>query len=165
MKYCSSCGAELANDVKFCSKCGNKVNLVSDEEVANNQNTYQESVQGSKRAFLITKREIAIAIILSVVTCGIYSIYWFIVMTDDINKLSDKKETSGGMAFLFSLLTCGIYTFYWNYKMGKQLYDAGKRHGRDISDNSILYLILSLLGLGIVSYCLLQSDLNKFADK
>lgn len=31
------------------------------------------------------------------------------------------------------------------------------------SDNSVLYLILAVLGLGIVNYCLIQSDLNDFA--
>ena len=31
------------------------------------------------------------------------------------------------------------------------------------SDNSILYLILGLVGLGIVSACMMQNDLNKLA--
>lgn len=29
------------------------------------------------------ERNIAVAIILTIVTCGIYGIYWFIVLTDD----------------------------------------------------------------------------------
>lgn len=66
-------------------------------------------------------------------------------------------------AFLFTLVTCGIYTFYWNYKMGKELYEAKTKKGLQASDNSILYLILSIIGLGIVNYCLIQSDLNDLA--
>ena len=49
--------------------------------------------------------------------------------------------------------------------IGKRLYEAGKEQGVDVSDNSILYIVLSLFGLGIVNYCLIQNDLNKFADK
>ena len=47
--------------------------------------------------------------------------------------------------------------------MGKKLYDAGVKNNVAISDNSVLYLILSLFGLGIVNYCLIQNDLNKFS--
>lgn len=152
MKYCSRCGSELAEGVKFCQKCGNQVG-----ETTYNPNYNQIS-------FNVQKREIALTIILSIVTCGIYGIYWFIVLTDDINTVSGDNKTSGGMAFLYSLLTCGIYTFIWNYKMGKNLYEAGQKYGKNISDNSILYLILSLFGFGIVSYALMQNDLNHFAN-
>ncbi len=41
---------------------------------------------------------------------------------------------------------------------------AGEKRGVAIADNSVLYLVLSIVGLGIVNYCLIQSDLNKFAD-
>ena len=47
--------------------------------------------------------------------------------------------------------------------MGKKVYEAGRKYGKDIADNSILYLALSLVGLSIVNYCLIQTDLNKFA--
>lgn len=165
MKYCPKCGNELTEGVKFCAKCGSEVNNTGDVNDSVNQNAYQNVNQTYSGSALTSRREIALAIILSFVTCGIYGIYWFIVMTDDINRVSgDENGTSGGMAFLFSLLTCGIYTFYWNYKMGKQIYEAGRKHGKEISDNAILYLILSLFGFGIINYCLLQNDLNKFAN-
>ena len=85
-------------------------------------------------------------------------------MTDEANRISGEDGTSGGMALLFGILTCGIYYFYWNYKMGQNLVTAGKTHGKNIEDNSVLYLVLSLFGLSIVSYALIQNDLNKFAE-
>lgn len=160
MKYCKNCGQQLEENVKFCSKCGEKL-YVNDNV---NDNAHQNVNQTYNNSITITKREIAISIILTLVTCGIYGVYWFIVMTDDVNKVSGNNKTSGGMAFLFTLLTCGIYFFYWNYKMGKQLYEAGKNSGKDISDNSIIYLVLSLFGFSIVNYCLIQNDLNSFTN-
>lgn len=44
------------------------------------------------------------------------------------------------------------------------IYMAGSKRNVSVSDNSIVYLILSIFGLGIISYCLMQSDLNKFAN-
>ena len=146
-KFCSNCGTELGEGVNVCPKCGTSVNS------SVNQSTP-----------VLTKRNIVTAIILSLITCGIYSIYWFVVMTNDSNKVSGEDGPTGGMAFLFTLLTCGIYSFYWNYKMGQKLAKAGKLHGKDINDNSVLYLILCIFGLGIVNYCLIQSDLNKFGE-
>ena len=110
-------------------------------------------------------RSLLTAVIFSFLTCGLYQLYWFIVMTDEISKISDDHNTTGIKAFLFSLLTCGIYTFYWYYKMGKNLYIAGQKYNKNLSDNSILYLVLGIFGFGIVSYCLMQSDLNKFSNQ
>lgn len=151
-KFCTNCGKELKEDAVFCEYCGSKVN-----DSVNSTNS-------SNNRPMISKRDVAMAIILSIITCGLYGIYWFIVMTDESNNVSDEKTSSGGLAFLYTLVTCGIYRLYWNYKMGQKLYLAGKKYNLPISDNSVLYLILAIFGLDIVNYCLIQSDLNRFAD-
>lgn len=110
------------------------------------------------------KRDIAVAIILSLITCGIYGIVWFINLTDDVAYASEDSSISGGMAFLLTIITCSIYRFYWSYQMGKKMYMAKTNRGMRASDNSVLYLILSVLQLDIVNYCLIQSELNEIAD-
>ena len=55
---------------------------------------------------MIQQRNIAVCIILSIVTCGIYGIYWFIVLSNDTNTVSNAENaTSGGVAFVLSLTT------------------------------------------------------------
>ena len=112
---------------------------------------------------MVKERNIAVCIILSVLTCGIYSIIWFVSLTDDARIISGDERLSGGKALLFTLLTCGIYSFYWAYLMGKAINEANIKSNRPSSDNSTLYLILNIFGLGIVTYCLAQSEINKFA--
>lgn len=108
------------------------------------------------------KRDIAISIILTLVTCGIYGIYWFICLTDDIKTVSEDKDfQSGGLAFVLTLVTCGIYGLYWAYKMGQLLKIAEKKHNLPEKDNAILYLLLQAFGLSIVNYALFQSELNE----
>lgn len=158
--FCPNCGSQLAEGSAFCGNCGATINMNG----MGGNNTGMPNMQGFGPAPTIKKREIILAIIFSIISCGIYSIYWFVVMTDEANKVNHENGTSGALAFLFTLLTCGIYGIYWYYKMGKRLYEAGQKAGKDISDNSVIYLLLGLFGLGIVNYCLIQNDLNKFAN-
>jgi len=108
------------------------------------------------------KRDIAISVVLSIVTCGIYGIYWFVVLTDDIAEASGDHSISGATAFLLTLVTCNIYGIYWAYRMGQQLTVAKTNRGMTVSSSelSTLYLLLQLFGLSIVNYCMMQNELN-----
>ena len=72
------------------------------------------------------KRNIALCIVLSIVTCGIYGIYWMIVLANETNVASGHAQdgTSGGIVFLLTLVTCGIYGIYWAYKQGEKINEA-----------------------------------------
>ena len=112
----------------------------------------------------IREKNIVTCIILSLVTCGIYGIIWFVSITDDMKTMSgDQSLPSGGMAFLLTLVTCGIYGYYWAYKMAKANVMAKSRRGMPADDNTVLYIILQVFGLGIINYCLMQNDLNDMA--
>ena len=109
------------------------------------------------------EKNIVTNVILSIVTCGIYAIIWFIQLNDDAKEYSkDESMPTGGVAFLLTLVTCGIYGVYWAYKMGKALQKAKIDNGMtNAADNSVMYLVLELIGLGIVDYCLMQNELNE----
>jgi len=108
------------------------------------------------------KRSILVCVLLSLVTCGLYDIYWMIVMNNELNEATNKQNaTSGAVAFLFSLITCGIYSLYWFYKMGENVDIIRTRAGIPSANHGILYLIIGLFGFGIVNFCLMQDTLNK----
>ncbi len=112
---------------------------------------------------MVKQKNIALCIILSLVTCGIYGIIWFIMLTDDTNTAVGKPGTSGGMAFVLTLVTCGIYSLYWAYKQGEKLDEAKQAKGIASGNSGIVYLLLSVFGLGIIAYALMQDSLNKLA--
>lgn len=159
-KFCQNCGNQLNGTETICPSCGGPI--------VSQPNYNQQAMNAgytTSNVPRIQKRNIVTSILLSIVTCGIYGIVWFIDLTNDANEASgEQNPTSGGMAFLYTLLTCGIYSFYWAYKMGERMQTAGQRCGKQIENNGALYLILSIFGLGIVNYCLIQSDLNKLSE-
>ena len=114
---------------------------------------------------MIQRRNIALYIVLTLVTCGIFGLYWLVVLNNDCNNAAAISDgTSGGVVILLSIVTCGIYGLYWYYKMGQNLDIALQNRGRVPSNKSVILLVLSIFGLGIVSSALIQDDLNKISD-
>ena len=113
---------------------------------------------------MIERRNIAVCIVLTLVTCGIYGIYWIVCLTNDVNTVSgDVNGTSGGMVVLLTIVTCGIYGIYWAYKQGEKLDFTKNNRGIPSSNTGVLYLILQIFGFGIIAYALMQNELNKLA--
>ena len=113
----------------------------------------------------IKERNIAMCIILSIVTCGIYGLYWLYCIAEDSNVASGEAGTSGAMVIILSIVTCGIYEMYWMYKQGEKLNIAKANRGLPTDSNAgLIYLLLTIFGLGIIAYCLMQSELNKMAE-
>jgi hypothetical protein len=99
-------------------------------------------------------------IILSIVTCGLYGIYWMYCMATEIAKFKDENESGLIDALLMILLP-----FVGFFLSEKKLAAACAEKGIEHKDNSILYLILCFLGpLAWANYYLMQSDLNKLAE-
>ena len=109
------------------------------------------------------QRSVALGIILTLVTCGIYGLYWFVCLTEDTNAASGEQGTSGVLALIFTIITCGIYGLYWAYRCGEKLDKAKAMRGMPASNGGILYLILYIFG-GIIAYALIQHELNKLAE-
>lgn len=108
------------------------------------------------------ERNIALCVIFTIITCGIYGIYWIIVLNDEVLQALQEEGTSGGLVFLFSILTCGIYGIYWAYQMGNRIDRLNARYGRYTDNSGLLYLLLQLVGVGIIVYALAQNELNKY---
>ena len=148
--YCKNSGKQIPDYSAFCTYCG--ASLASEQNF-DTQKPYTRTLNTGG----IVERSIVTSILLTVLTCGIYSIYWFIRITDEMNQVSGEGGTSGVIAFLLNLVTCGIYGFYWAYKIGeKRDYVANEK-----GDSKIIYIALVFFGLGIIVYALVQDTLNK----
>ena len=94
-------------------------------------------------------RGLASYIILSIITCGIYSYYFIYKMAHDVNIAcdGDGENTSGLVAFvLLSLITCGIYAWFWYYNLGNRLAANGPRYGLSIQENGTTVLLWQIFG-------------------
>jgi len=105
-------------------------------------------------------RSVVLLILFTIITCGVYFIYWMYAITEEVNSYLGDNDTSGGLVVLFGIITCGIYTFYWYYKMGKRISYCQEKASVRVADDSVVLLILSIFGLSIISAAIIQSNLN-----
>lgn len=183
---CPNCGRENVEGSTFCAGCGTKLEASDASTNQNDQqnpnvnmnqnpnnsyenqsgNTYQNNIYGNQNVITpnsngVQEKNIALCIILSIITCGIYGLYWIYCLNEDAHKLAgDTNYTNGGLVIVFGIITCGIYMLYWMYKMGETLDKACQMRGRAQGSNGIVYLLLSFFGLGIIAYALMQNEIN-----
>ncbi len=86
----------------------------------------------------MTKRDVAAVALLTIFTCGIYSIYWSIVNNRDAKDSLGFEGPSGGVLLLLAIVTCGIYLIYWRYKFTEHIKGG---------EEAIIVLVVSLASL------------------
>ncbi len=114
------------------------------------------------------KQSWIIVLLLSLVTCGIYSLYLWFTYTRDHNIVAAKygkaQISSFIVALLLGVVTCGIYAIYWMYKFFKQNVEILQAKGVApvLTDSPILLLILCCIP--IISYYVLVENHNLAVD-
>ena len=106
--------------------------------------------------------DVALGIILSVVTCGLYNIYWNYRQMEAMNALLARREFDFAKWAILTIVTCGIYHIYYEYRMGNELQTWLTQNGRPVNPHlALIGLILSMFGLTVVADAVYQHELNK----
>lgn len=119
------------------------------------------------RTVPVVRSSIAVNLLLSIVTCGIYYFIWIYHVAQDVNNLAAAQNKPQGpspaLALILSVLSCGLFQLYFYYKDAKVLASLDYPNYRP-EDDSLVCLLLALFGLPIISLSLLQGVLNNIAD-
>jgi len=108
-------------------------------------------------------KSVAEGIILTLITCGIYNLFWNWHQMETCNDLVGRREFDPGKVFLLSLVTCGLYFIYYQYSMGGVIVEIQRKRAVPPFENlPAISLLLSLFGLSIIVDSIHQHELNKF---
>ena len=108
----------------------------------------------------IKQRNIATSIILWFVTCGFYGIYWGYCVAKESLSVYDP-EYKGTLECILSALA--LTSFIGTFMVEKKYTEGLAAKGIEHKDNSVMYLVISLF-LPVVTYAMMQSELNKLAE-
>lgn len=180
MKYCANCGSKLADNMRFCPECGVDQRLYRPDagmtqEAAENTRSVVTAGSGANHyqavrrwSYPFEKRNIVLAIIFSFITFGIYYLYWVYQLISSWNYISEEQGRKPGMSpwlvIVLAIVTFGIFMIYYWYRISKQIADLDDRNGDPLEDHSIVCLLFSLFGLGIVSAAIVQNSLNYYLE-
>ena len=108
---------------------------------------------------------IPLYLILTILTCGIFNLYWNHRQMEACNVLLNRREFSFWIWLLLTILTCGIYHIFYQYKMGAAIVEIQQLMNRDVFDKlPLLSVIVTILGFSIVVDCIHQNEINKIND-
>lgn len=113
----------------------------------------------------IKQRNIPMCIFLTIITCGIYGLYWFVCLTDDVSTIfGNEYDTPGGIALVFDLITCGIYGYFWCYHIGQDIdrYNFNIKH--QSTYNRYFFIALSFFWLDAITYAIAQNAINEYVE-
>ena len=174
--FCSNCGTQVEEGTRYCPNCGAPLdtgeikgftyndqayssydagtdNSNSSFNSTNSNGAFSGNTFGAGNSFnvmpLRTDRSLLIFILLSFVTCGIYTYIFMYQLIKDINIAceGDGEDTLGLLMYLLlTIITCGIYGYYWFYKVGNRLSTNAERYGFSAPENGTAVLLWMLVG-------------------
>jgi len=170
---CSKCDTRCDPNARFCGVCGEPSAQASQQHTQHNAPTTGPMGYGSADGSayngapvpfdLLEKKSIAVCIILSIVTFGIYSIYWLYTFVKKIKLLNGEEPNCVGEVLLNLFIP--FYFLYWVYTRSNKLYHAASGQHINVDDFAVVNLILSIFGFSIVAYALIQHNLNTVASQ
>ena len=117
-RFCGQCGAPNDESAKFCINCGAPLGEWQETRNAEPDRVIYTS---------IAPRSIALSIVLSIITFGIYGLYWIYKINNEVNELAEDPIAPGGGMVIFLMIARIRSTRFWNKKdMLRQKEQAGK---------------------------------------
>jgi len=99
---------------------------------------------------MIKRRSVLAVYLLSIITFGIYAIYWMVQTKKEMNSLGATIPTAW-------LIIIPIANIFWMYKYCEAFATYVKK-----DNNTIMWFIVYVL-IGIIIPAIVQSELNKLA--
>lgn len=99
---------------------------------------------------MVKHRNLFLVYFFSIITLGIYTIYWMVSTKNEINSLGAQIPTAW-------LLIIPIANLYWIYR-----YCEGFAQKVKNDNSTLLWFILYIL-VGVIMPAIVQSELNKLA--
>lgn len=117
----------------------------------------QEDYEEEKK-IMLQNRSVATVVVLSIITCGIYSLYWAYVTINALDAQGKSSNMSTTLQFVLMFLGVGYIIFALNADANLNSIKASR--GIPTVDNQVVYLILGVV-FPIVLIALVQNEINQ----
>ena len=107
-------------------------------------------------------KSVGVGIVLTLITCGIYGLFWQYKQMQVLNAWLGRREYDFATWFVLSLVTCGIFAVYYEYRMARGINEIQHARGMYVqADLALLCVLLSIFGIGVASLAIQQHSINE----
>lgn len=108
---------------------------------------------------MFKQKSVALVIILSIVTCGIYALVWYWGAINDLYKAGGKSIGNLEPVIQFVLLFFYVGEIFFGINAADNLNEIRAQKGLPAKDDKVLYVVFSLI-CPIVTMALVQNEMN-----
>ncbi len=117
---------------------------------------------GGRGRFVVHHASIGLYLLLTLVTFGLFNLYWNYRQMQACNDLLGRREFGYWSWLLLTLVTCGIYHLFYQYKMGAAINEIQSHQGLPVTEGlPVLSVVAAVLGVGVVADCIHQYEINR----
>lgn len=109
------------------------------------------------------RRDPVMVLVFSLLTCGLYSWYWWFVTATDVKNALRREDINPAMELVLSFVTCGIYLIFLYYKYPQMMLEMQERVRLPRNDISTVSLLLGIF-FPLAAMFIIQTELNKIWD-
>lgn len=123
------------------------------------QNSKNEDWNNPKQSLPVFKVDPLVVLILGILTCGLYLIYWNIKAAEVLNAASEREVISQPVAIFAGC--CYPINVYFFYLAGRDaLPNVYRKSGQPQKDDTVLLLVLGFF-FPMIAAMIVQDDINK----
>ncbi|MDE3257635.1 MAG: DUF4234 domain-containing protein [Gemmatimonadota bacterium] len=112
------------------------------------------------------RRSIVAGILLSLVTLGIYGLYWQYKQMATLDAWLGRNEFSFWLWFFLSIITCGIFGIYYEYKMATGINEVQDDNDLTYDSNlPVICVLVAIFGFWIASVAIQQHQINRLYER
>lgn len=106
-------------------------------------------------------RNVGLVVVFSIITCGLYFLYWHYVTAQDLNREETEQAPVMNfiLAILVGMLTCGIFMYIWLYLFYKKI---DKLTG---DDNVLVNFLLAVFFTPVAGMAIAQNSINGYLNR
>lgn len=109
------------------------------------------------------KRSVASVVVLSIITCGIYSVWWTYVTCRDLQAKSGVSKIPPVVTTLLMLFVSAAGGALLGYDCNESINGLKEKNGLPKQDNMILWLLFGVF-IPVVTVALIQNEINQLPD-
>jgi len=117
---------------------------------------------------VVQERNAVVVLLLALVTCGIYMVYWLYKTSAELQEALQDEDINPLVDVILVIVTCFIWGIYVEYRNAQKAHGVLARRDPNAVDQTQTILILNLAQLvvgvtGLIATYILQEELNKLA--